>query len=85
MVKLYLCYQDDGGFVLQSKHRLLLDMQFRCQRAIVSNIRENCSLAPNNVNARAKLPFFTSWATTRARVGSIGKWGFATTARQHCA
>ena len=55
MVKLYLCYQDDGGFVLQSKHRLLLDMQIVCQRAIVSNIRENSSLTPNNVNTRAKL------------------------------
>ena len=47
MVKLYLCYQDDGGFVLQSKHRMLLDMQIGCQRAIVSNIRENFSLTPN--------------------------------------
>ena len=55
MVKLYLCYQDDGGFVLQSKHHLLLDMQIGCHRAIVSNIREICSLTPNNVNARAKL------------------------------
>ena len=49
MVKLYLCYQDNGGFVLQSKHRLLLDMQIECQRAIVSIIRENSSLTPNNV------------------------------------
>jgi len=55
MVKLYPCYQDDGGFVLQSKHHLLLDMQIGCHRVIVSNSRENSSLTSYNVNARAKL------------------------------
>ncbi len=53
MVKLYLCYQDDGDFVLQSKHRLLLDMQIGYQRAIFPNFRKNCSL--DTFNARLKL------------------------------